>query len=213
MNTITITGADERTDLRQLSRIQAEVGLLYTATPEGRNRYPSLPWIENAVRWVDRAAIHICGRQAREDLLSGKLDCALEKVKRIQINGFVPSPSLETFCALFGDFEIITQDNAKNEGLRREWEGNHAILVDASGGRGISPASWAIPKTENPDKRIGFAGGLGPHNMSEELEKIREVATSPFWVDMEGRIRDTDDWFSLELAEEAVRIFWDSEAP
>ena len=35
---------------------------------------------------------------------------------------------------------------------------NHSILVDGSGGRGISPDSWPLIETDKP---VGFAGGLG----------------------------------------------------
>lgn len=38
--TITVTGLDERTNLIDASYLEAEIGILYTATPEGRNRYP-----------------------------------------------------------------------------------------------------------------------------------------------------------------------------
>ncbi len=44
LSVVTLTGADERTDIAQLAQLTAdhpylEIGLLYTTTPEGRNRY------------------------------------------------------------------------------------------------------------------------------------------------------------------------------
>jgi hypothetical protein len=40
-----VTGADEKTDVASLAKLDAEIGLLYTETPEGRNRYPRWEWI------------------------------------------------------------------------------------------------------------------------------------------------------------------------
>ncbi len=82
---------------------------------------------------------------------------------------------------------------------------NHAVLVDSSGGRGQSPEVWARPET---NKSVGFAGGLGPANLRMELSSIEAVAKEPWWIDMEERLRDAADWFSVSRAK-MVMDLWD----
>jgi phosphoribosylanthranilate isomerase len=79
---------------------------------------------------------------------------------------------------------------------------NHSLLVDGSGGRGLSPERWVKPTTS---KRVGFAGGLGPDNISAEYARIKEVAEGDFWIDMEGKLRDENDWFDTEKAYRMLR--------
>jgi phosphoribosylanthranilate isomerase len=79
----------------------------------------------------------------------------------------------------------------------------HGILVDASGGRGISPVEWVRPPT---DKRVGFAGGLGPDNLEQELPRILDVSRFGDWIDMETGLRDDDDWFDVERARAVLEI-------
>lgn len=81
--------------------------------------------------------------------------------------------------------------------------GEHQLLVDASGGRGVSPAEWTRPNTT---RAVGFAGGLGPDNLAGELPRIAAVARGPWWVDMETKLR-TDDWFDIALAERCSDAF------
>jgi hypothetical protein len=200
---ITVTGADERTDLDRLCRLDAEIGILYTETPEGRNRYPRREWIQEVGWSIQHLAIHICGLRARGALFSGRLDDMAALAGRIQVNGRLSANEVITLCRLFPDRTIITQHSEANQWLEVTGCDNHALLVDQSGGRGISPEKWARPATEKP---VGFAGGLGPRNLATELPKIQAVARGEWWVDMEGNLR-VDDWFSVELAEEAVSIF------
>ena len=208
MPSITVTGVDRRTPLSGIQAILdagAEVGFLWTETPEGRNRYPSLEWICDTVCDVHggRTAVHACGRVAREYLL---VDHASPGVlfDRIQVNGAVSVPELRGLCTRYPEQVVITQDNAANVPLREFAEARvHAILVDGSGGRGIVPARWQRPQTT---KEVGFAGGLGPHNLEAELPKIAAIATGEWWIDMESGVR-TDDWFDVNKALEAVRIF------
>lgn len=206
MATITVTGLDEKTDLAALKKLRGprvEFGILYTAMPKGRHRYPRRGWIAEAVRELDgQCAIHVCGRAARNALKRSELSDILLHVKRVQINGLMNVQEVME-CARQVD-TVITQHCPNNEALVRDVIGiKHSVLVDASGGRGISPGQWNRPQTP---KAVGFAGGLGPHNLRHELKRISAVAKYDWWIDMEERIR-VDDWFSVQLAAEAIAIF------
>lgn len=194
---ITFTGVDERTNLADLPR-GVEYGVLFTVSPDGRNRYPSR---KNAAAIMaaltgggHAVALHVCGARARSELVNGQLMDLTAWPERIQVNGRLEPWELEDICRQHAQHEIITQANEWNTSLLDCECDNHAILVDASGGRGRSPASWKRPQTE---KAVGFAGGLGPDNIADELQRIRAVAVGDWWIDMEGKLRDQDDWFDV----------------
>lgn len=215
---ITVTGADERTyipDLVRLTRLspRVEIGLLWTETPEGRKRYPNREWLERATDILgERCAIHVCGRGARAAAL--QRPGWVCRAGRVQINGAVETPELFELCRPGGYSWIITQRRAGYPDLRNANPGHrdtprfsaatHALLMDASGGQGLSPAEWTRAHTWKP---VGFAGGLGPDNLAVELPRIMAVARGAWWIDMEGRLRDDDDWFSIKRAEQAIEIF------
>lgn len=208
---MTITGVDERTSADDISRLieqypWLEIGMLYTVTPEGRNRYPSFDWLVEAAGVLSgRCALHVCGRGARGELLVGNLAGVMRHVARLQVNGVFDIDTLGTICSSVGsDTTVITQDHPDNRDLRlQRGSRNHALLVDGSGGRGIGPSTWVRPSTW---KHVGFAGGLGPDNLATELPKIAAVARGEFWVDMENNLR-TDDWFDIEKAKRACEAF------
>lgn len=202
LTTVTLTGADECTDIDHLVRLVSadphlEVGLLCTATPDGRNRYPSLAWLQaTAAALTGRCAIHVCGRGARQQLLEGKLASLVSHARRVQVNGIVQPHEVPDLARRVP--VLITQHNDKNRGLANaRLATNHCVLVDGSGGTGRSPERWERPKTP---LQVGFAGGLGPDNIGTELAQIHAVAEGHYWIDLEGKLR-TDDWFDLALCE------------
>jgi hypothetical protein len=202
--TITLTGVDEHTNLIDASYLEAEIGILYSATPEGRNRYPKYDWIKANCGFLPRAALHVCGSMARLALLAGRLDSILVGFQRVQINGAVSLLEIEQACYDHPEIQFITQHNKRNLDLLKFKSPNHQLLVDASGGRGISPDKWERPMT---DKIVGFAGGLGPDNLAGQMETIRGLAAGePSWVDMEGKLR-INDWFSISIARDVLGIF------
>jgi hypothetical protein len=210
MTSITVTGLDERTNLADAFRLVApdvEFGILVSLTPEGRHRYPSLLWVLQAATALrEHAAIHVCGSNARREALAGNLDPILTKVRRIQVNGTVSADELALFLRRFPSQVIITQHQPANASLMNivDDTGRHAVLVDASGGRGISPDEWQRPAGAKP---VGFAGGLGPDNLADEIPRIAAVAHGHWWVDMEGKLRDDGDWFDLARARAAIDAF------
>ena len=49
---------------------------------------------------------------------------------------------------------------------------------------------WPCPDLKLP---CGYAGGLGPDNVVQQLRMILTVCDVPFWIDMERRVRIDDD--------------------
>jgi phosphoribosylanthranilate isomerase len=209
--TITLTGADERTSLPALNKLTSdgrgavEIGLLYTVEPEGRHRYPSRSWLSKAAAALSGPiALHVCGSAARAQLQAQTLTDLVAHVQRIQVNGTLASQVVEQLCELYPRHIIITQHNAANDSLLQVRAANHAVLVDGSGGRGISPACWQRPQT---NKAVGFAGGLGPENLKSQLPVIAKAAEGAWWVDMEQSLRTHDDWFDAAMAAKTAAAF------
>ncbi len=213
---ITLTGADEQTDIPLLARLDAEIGILISMNPQGRNRYPSLEWISEAVPQLPRVAIHLCGGPSRLALLHGGLDHIVRHphVQRIQINGSFEVGEVEHICQHYEDRTIITQHKEGNERLLWVKAPNHQVLIDQSGGRGIVPEHWSIPRAQGrlaenaPKKAFGFAGGLSATNLKHQLDAMINYnpAMEWFWVDMESSLRFHDEFY-IPLATEAADAF------
>lgn len=220
---ITFTGIDETCNLDELFALlnvdpRIELGVLYSDTRAGAGRYPNPAWICGTAARVHgafgpgRVALHVCGRAVRKLLSGYSLHADLSLLwdfQRIQLNGRF---GLEDAAALSGfvregptdlGFATITQFDS-NPTLHREiWRtGQHQVLFDASGGRGLERPEW--PKHLG-NWTCGYAGGLGRDNLRRELPRIAAAAGSnPYWIDMESKLRDEEDRFSIALAREAL---------
>ena len=78
-------------------------------------------------------------------------------------------------------------------------------LFDLSGGAGILPESWPKAKGEY----CGYAGGLSPENLEEQLEKIKCVVDEDqkIWIDVETHVRSSDDkQFDLDKVRKFLEI-------
>ena len=199
---VTITGVDARTDLTKLPE-NVEIGLLYSLVTEPSNRYPSHLELREILGRIGHipSSLHVCGKKARNALIDGKCYDLTNRVQRIQINGRVNPVELEYICRAFRTHTIITQHSPFNEPLLEVNEPNHAILVDGSGGRGITPDIWELPRTR---KAVGFAGGLGAGNIIEELKRIKQLTPQNFWIDMEEKLRTENDLFDYRKAQSIV---------
>ena len=211
---ITLSGIDERTELSFISNQHSpEYAILLSGNPDGRNRYPSVEWIQKSIKESARFAVHICGSVARKNALAGDYTSILNSrtVDRIQVNGKVSMDELGKFIDLFPYTVIITQDCPYNVELAKCSHWNHQILIDGSGGRGIVRENWNLPEhligPSKVNKRIGFAGGLGLGNLKSAITDIEKLnlKREP-WVDMETSLRNKDDWFDVEVASECVNI-------
>jgi hypothetical protein len=59
---------------------------------------------------------------------------------------------------------------------------------DSSYGYGICPDKWNPPVYN--DRNMGYAGGLSPENVAQNLEKISQVVPKDYttWIDAEGKL-------------------------
>eukprot|EP00534_Pseudo-nitzschia_fraudulenta_P015302 CAMPEP_0201236880 /NCGR_PEP_ID=MMETSP0852-20130820/8241_1 /ASSEMBLY_ACC=CAM_ASM_000632 /TAXON_ID=183588 /ORGANISM="Pseudo-nitzschia fraudulenta, Strain WWA7" /LENGTH=290 /DNA_ID=CAMNT_0047530947 /DNA_START=161 /DNA_END=1033 /DNA_ORIENTATION=- len=129
--------------------------------------------------------------------------------------------------------EFIVQTN---EETRLFWEGvtkatnaeastettlkNISMLLDESKGTGVLPSVWSPIPPEIAGYTVGYAGGIGPENVSVVLEKIKEVVVVAdeddgtgddggrvFWIDMESKLRSQKngrDVFDLDKCYKVV---------
>jgi len=99
----------------------------------------------------------------------------------------------------FEDAELVLA--ARRAGL------NASLFFDISAGTGITPENWPAPPRISAEERashqstrwwVGFAGGLGPHNLEHTLERLETLAPDgEFWCDMETKVRTNG---TLDLA-------------
>jgi hypothetical protein len=226
---VTLTGADDSVDPRELVRLSsrfpfAEWGILFSASRQGNEpRYPSFDWVERRLLAATEGrdplstfhlAAHICGSLAR-DIFEGRNRTifysrrVFEMFARVQLNGFADasmSPDFNPFPALDTNpgIEFILQVNdavsiTAASRLARVRK-NVAALWDQSGGLG-RPSS-APPWSLFQGLRLGHAGGIGPHNVTDVLGMhAARPGDGAFWVDMESSLRGPDGGFDLRACE------------
>jgi phosphoribosylanthranilate isomerase len=207
---LTLSGVDEQTrteDMVLLAREGVEIGVLYTFDPEGRHRYPRLEWIaDTALALRGSMSLHVCGKRARAQLFRGQLDGIISLVGRVQVNGIMEETEVITLSQSYPNRAFITQHCPGNMALAglETPNPNHSLLVDSSGGRGLQTRYWRRPQTS---KHVGFAGGLTPWILEEEIPRIAQVARVPWWIDMETGLRGGEGLFSMGRAKQAVEIW------
>lgn len=214
---ITFTGADPSCSVDALIELleetpALELAFLYSESRRGSGRYPSPEWIRETVEIIEqcigpgRVALHLCGRARFRFLEGEEVDSelgSLDRFARIQLNGKLTREygnAMDTLLQGHPERRIIVQD-AHAEGLLAAlppFGSPVQVLFDASGGRGILRTSW--PRTL-VGHVCGYAGGLGPENIAREIRRIAAAAGGmPYWIDMEGRLRDENDRFSTQRA-------------
>ena len=178
-----------------------------------------------------RLAAHLCGTRVNE-VLSGNDDflstLRARGFQRVQINatainGVDTSKLAESVDALVAiilkhvELEFILQKNEETRPLWETllntvisnggWPPNCSMLVDESKGTGTLSSSWQQPPQEFD---IGYAGGIGPSNISKELDEISDVAQGrEIWIDMESLLRsikNEEDVFDLNKCYEVIDV-------
>lgn len=235
---VTITGADDNTDIKDLFELTkkypfVEWGILFSPSREGLSRYPSIYWIEKLYNESKvfiseelKCSAHLCGDYSRQVIEEGISSKYLSKVKsashlfkRIQLN-FNSQNTSVNFDKLKYVFDntfipLIFQYNKSNKEICDKiidylhktypiYSNKANFLYDGSGGRGVIPEQW---KDVIPYFFTGYAGGLNPNNIEEELNKINSVANinADIWIDTETGVR-TDDKLDLDKVDKFLGI-------
>lgn len=225
LDRVTITGADDSVAPKELVKLSqrypfVEWGILLSRSREGTPRFPSEDWmlrLKDVVPNEVKLSGHLCGAWVRA-LCRGSRRFELERpgiarlFQRIQLN-FHGAPHeilVDRFleCLHFWDREeIIFQFDRVNNGLMGEAIAGGvraAPLFDTSGGAGVEPGEWPAPIAPY----CGYAGGLHPDHLAEQLERIALAAgTSRIWIDVETHVRSDDDkTFDLAKVEAFLAI-------
>lgn len=221
---VTITGADQSLpNVKELLRLSEEFrfvewGILYSQTKQGELRYPTQEWQDELFAmcdvalethgWVPNLSAHLCGKWARDFLFNDMLLLPSKHFKRVQINttqSNFQKADFEKLSALLDEvaphIEIIfqyrggPQDNLKVAEMAQYNLGDRnrfAALYDISGGRGKLPTDWCQPME---GVRFGYAGGLKPSNLEEQLSKVASVVgDSTVYIDMESGVRTENEF-------------------
>lgn len=177
------------------------------------DRFPSKAWINENLRkaWFNckslRLSAHLCKDYARQ-ICDGKWDFLDDHlllwtmVDRIQINlrkivEVTPSLIHGVRLTLYHGIHnfnkrqtpvILQTTSFTNDLLLQENFRFNCIqaLFDVSAGNGILPENWP---SNDVNFYTGYAGGLTPENLQENLEKMNAVATKPYWIDVESGVR------------------------
>lgn len=160
-----------------------------------------------------KLAAHLCGTRVNEVLQGDDQfvkTCAEWGFHRVQVNATAVNgadtsrlaesvPTFLTVIQCHPELEFIIQQNQETQPL---WQGlldassddslpnNVSMLVDESKGTGqYSGSSWPSPP-KNYD--VGYAGGIGPHNIRQVLHEVAVAAQGrDVWIDMESSLRNT----------------------
>jgi hypothetical protein len=236
---ITFTGVDRYTDFERLKDLNREYGFIniewaFLFSPKHNgNRYWKEADIDGIIkhRTIDGPwmAAHLCGDYAYQFFLGHSIN-DFEKFRRIQLNFSYKNNKYNEQDFLnnlknYKNNEFILQYNKSSQGHVYKYKDlpNVAILFDASGGHGKSPTAWPKPLCDK--KWYSYAGGLGPHNIVEEIQRINAVAMEDaplyvddglFGIDMESGVRTdyidyysrnakVDDRFDLDKVESVLK--------
>jgi hypothetical protein len=227
---VTLTGADDSIkpeSLFELSRLYpfVEWGILI-GTRSG-TRFPSLEWrqalanIHETSGRVMNLSLHLCGKHLSR-VTSGRPlepDSLCHGFQRTQLNFHATKQGPQCAAHINNAFdamasfpvpwrpEIIFQLDGENNSLVFPSIRNPRLrvvgLVDGSHGAGVLPGSWL--RNEGV-LGMGYAGGLGPDNLKEQLPKIIEAANGhPYWIDMETSLF-RGGVFDLQICTDALEF-------
>jgi len=230
---VTITGADHSlSNIQELFRLSEEFrfvewGILYSPNKQNELRYPPKDWQNNlfsmcddalaANGWAPNLSAHLCGQYAIDVLFNNLLMLPSKYFKRCQVNTSAKNLQRADIFALDGFFHMLapevefifqyrgTSDDAKIDEMSRcnQIVPRFAALYDISGGKGILPTTWPKPFS---NVRTGYAGGLNPDNLKEQLAKIASVVgDNSVSIDMESGVR-TNNEFDLDKVRRCLQI-------
>ena len=103
------------------------------------------------------------------------------------------------FIFQYGASEYHRMQRLDNTGTK------FSVLYDTSGGAGKLTKNWRAPLFEAHPQ--GYAGGLSPENVSENLDKIAKVAgnRTDTWIDAEGKLKTPGTkTFDIKIAKQYI---------
>lgn len=228
LDRITFTGADDSIDPSELVKISvahpfAEWGILFVRGGMGA-RFPSLHWVHELLKATkDYPAInlcaHLCGPWVDDLVFGGTYGFGkaafAHRFHRVQLNfhgSIIPANTIVGLRKAKRQF--LFQVDGVNDGLIKPWCEEKQLgspLFDVSGGAGVLPKEW--PEHWGGDSYCGYAGGLGPENVVDQLSGpiAGAAGDNRIWIDMETRVRSKNNaQFDLEKCVqvlESVRPF------
>lgn len=209
LDRVTVTGADDSVHPGELIKLArrfpfVEFGILLSKRQEGSPRFPSARWLERLQEYhMLKTSGHLCGVWVRE-LCQGSNGFIKERpalqhmFQRVQLNLHaephdVDEGAMAAALKAWGRDEYILQLDGVNDLLLGSlWSSGlrAAGLFDKSGGAGLEPGEWPAPI----GPYCGYAGGLHPERLTEQLERIALAAgTSRIWIDVETHVRSGED--------------------
>jgi phosphoribosylanthranilate isomerase len=224
MAILTLTGIDHTVDAGWINEFgkeyerehMVEFAILRSPKVGQSARFPTKETIRKITNYVypEKLAFHLCGRYARM-VFSGEwlelcdiIDFSL--VSRVQVNSTeCDEKAMMTLLKFSAYIRLPVVMQWRGETF--PYVGSINILQDRSGGTGELPSEWISmgarvkkcyqAKQNFPHAKIGYAGGLNPDNIVEQMPKIIKAASSNFfWVDCESGIR-TNDLFDKDKAQ------------
>ncbi len=220
LSKITVSGANEFTDAQNLLSLCEK----YPFSEIGIQVSGDKAYFGSARYWWIWALCSLASRQAQialhlnkdwaEKFCDGKIPSEVQNllhnfpiIKTIQLNfkiGREKTPDLDTLLdtmkRCYSRHFILSYNESNKDFIHQLYQTGFKFdcLFDDSFGEGIAPAKRLAPIF--PDIYQGYAGGLSPDNIVEELNKIRQVIPSDgeFFIDAEGKLKGEDGHLSLE---------------
>lgn len=231
LNRVTITGADDSIRPEELIAVSrrfpwVEWGILFSDSNQGNfvdggrdavPRYPTLAWLKELMDLNPQIHLsaHLCGKYVK-DVCGGNWSW-MEKnpgveslFGRIQLNFADMSVNhVEQMRTALADMRIAGKQiifgckNAVHTIRQNFMDMNVAPLFDASGGKGLL-GEWPV----HPGFYCGYAGGLAPDNLREQLGILSNVVGGNIvWIDVESKVRSPDDAiFDMKKVERFLKI-------
>ena len=215
LNCVAICGADDQIPLSDLQVLYKEFpfmewGLMLYKFSGGEG-YPTYGKIVELLESGMPCCAHLCSKWVEEINWCGSWTVLsvfprLYEVRRFQIN--FAGKEIETNNVIRSinstrlKHQIILQVSSFDHPVLNDAPANVAAFFDASHGKGKLPEQW--PKARE-NRYCGYAGGLNPDNLAENLEKISQVANTPAWVDVQSGVM-TNRRLDLDKAHKFLTI-------
>lgn len=201
---------------------EASIQACNKEAPKGSLRYDWIKEFAKAVQKSEkslRASIHF-NRQWVQDFINGKSVAEIEEYldledgkggklfKRVQLNFLVGRDELPNAATIikniskYNDRRFIMSYNPANEKIIKEiYELGFRFdnLFDTSFGRGVFTGEVQAPIFPD-DVLQGYAGGLGPENIKEYLNKLDKLVKpeTKIFIDAHGKLGFNKDHFDVE---------------